>query len=131
MKEMDGLLKELKVNRENLHDMIKDVVGFRTKMDKLIPTTKEGKLDFKNRFVLAERMKTITEVIKSELAIRNQIDSSIKLETDMRRRSVEEELDDSPIKIKAYAKAIELLEREKEDNATKAEKDRLKIVKEG
>lgn len=118
---LDDLLEELKDNRVNLHDMLQDIVNFRNNLDVLLPGGKDKKFDFRDRHLLAERMKTVTEIIKGELAVRSQIDSSIKLETDMRNKiSGEDELE-SHEKIQAYAKAIELLENKKNNE--------LKIIK--
>lgn len=125
-RELNNLLGELKDNRESLHKMLEDIGNFRSNLDVLLPT-KDGRVDFKNRHLLAERMKTVTEIIKGELAVRSQIDSSIKLETDMRKRTGEEESADLPNQIKAYAKALELIE----ENRRKLEKKDLKIVKQG
>ena len=123
-KALKNLLGELKNNRESLHVMLEDIGSFRSNLDVLLPKT-GGKVDFKNRHLLAERMKTVTEIIKGELAVRSQIDSSIKLETDMRKKTGEEETTDLPNQIRTYAKALELME----ENRKKLEKKDLKLVK--
>jgi GTPase SAR1 family protein len=125
-KELENLLEELKENRKSLHNMLGDIESFRTNLNVLLPE----KMDFRQKYLLQERMKTVTEIIKGELAVRSQIDSSIKLETDMRRKSTEEDVTDLPLQIKMYAKAIESLEKNREKSDKKMSES-LKIVKEG
>lgn len=119
-KELNSLLDELKENRKSLHDMLDDISEFRKNLDVLMPS----KTDFRNKFIMQEKMRSVTEILKGELAIRGQIDSSIKLEIDIRKKSTDEEVEDLPSQIKMYAKAIELLE-EKKDKTIK----NLKIIK--
>jgi len=119
-KELNSLLEELKENRKSLHDMLNDICDFRKNLDILMPS----KTDFRNKFIMQEKMKSVTEILKGELAIRGQIDSSIKLEIDIRKKSTDEEIDDLPSQIRMYAKAIELLE-EKKDKTIKS----LKVIK--
>lgn len=125
-KALNNLLGELKENRESLHKMLDDIGSFRSNLDVLLPM-RDGKFDFRDKHLLAERMKTMTEIIKGELSIRSQIDSSIKLETDMRKRTGEEESADLPNQIRAYAKALEMLEEKRKKSETKD----LKLVKQG
>lgn len=124
--ELDSLLEELKDNRKNLHGMLEDIKSFRENLDTLLP----AKMDFRQKYLLQERMKTVTEIIKGELAVRNQIDSSIKLEMDMRRRTEDADIEDLPLQVKLYAKAIESLEK----NNKKVEEDvsnKLKVLNKG
>lgn len=123
-KELDSLLKELKNNRENLHEMLDDISKFRKSLEILLPE----KMDFRNRHLMRERMNSVTEILRGELAIRGQIDSSIKLEIDIRRKNTEEEVDDLPTQIRMYAKAMELLEEKKEKTINKLP-EKLKIIK--
>jgi len=109
--EVSKLLKELKNNRKDLHTMIDTISSFRDKIDTLLPE----QADYRKRHLMVERMKNVTEILKSELAVRKQIDESIKLETDMRRKTEEGELGDQPQAIKAYAKAIELIYENREN----------------
>jgi len=123
-KELDSLLKELKNNRENLHEMLVDVSGFRKSLDILLPE----KMDFRNRHLMRERMNSVTEIVRGELAIRGQIDSSIKLEIDIRRKSTDDTVEDLPTQIRMYAKAMEMLEDRKNKTIEKLP-EKLKIIK--
>ena len=62
--------------------MLVDISDFRKAIDQLLPK----KIDYKVKYLLSERIKTITEVIKSELAVRKQIDESVKLEVELRKK---------------------------------------------
>lgn len=125
-KELNSLLGELKENRESLHDMLDDISEFRKKLDILLPR----KLDFREKFLMQERMKTVTEILRGELAIRGQIDSSIKLEIDIRKKTTDNEDIDLPTQIRMYAKAMEMLE-DKKNQTMKHLQGNLKIIKDG
>lgn len=114
-KELNSLLEELKHNREDLHEMLGDITEFRKNLDILLPK----KLDFREKFLMQERMRSVTEILRGELAIRGQIDSSIKLEIDIRRKSTDEDIEDLPTQIRMYAKAMELLEDRKKETIKK------------
>ena len=104
------LLKELSDNREKLHDMLGDITGFRATLDKLLPK----QVDYKSKWMIPERIRTVTEVIKSELAVRKQIDESVKTEIELRRKSGDESREQLAGDIKNMAKAIEFLEQKNE-----------------
>jgi hypothetical protein len=80
--DLSPLLKELQENRLSLHGMLSELSKFRVHIDKLLPE----KVDYRNRYVLAERMKTVVQIIQSELAVRKQIDDSIKSEVDLKKK---------------------------------------------
>jgi hypothetical protein len=106
--ELDQLLKELKDNRVDLHGMLNDISRFRKTLDTLLP----DKVDYRNRFILAERIKTIVQIIQSELSVRKQIDDSIKSEVDLRKKisdTSEGDLDYMPQseKVKLLAEALD------------------------
>lgn len=98
------LLDELSENRSNLHKMLGDVVGFRKIIDELLPK----KIDYKLKYLLPERIKTVTEVIKSELAIRKQIDESVKMEVELRKKAKDEGEGKRSGDVKALAQALEV-----------------------
>jgi len=123
-KELNSLLKELKNNREDLHGMLGDITEFRKNLDILLPKS----LDFRQKFLMQERMRSVTEILRGELAIRGQIDSSIKLEIDIRRKSTDEDIEDLPTQIRMYAKAMELLEERKKETKKKLP-DTFKVLK--
>lgn len=97
------LLGDLSNNRDELMDMLNDVKKFRSQIDKLLPE----KVDFKNKWLLPERLKTVTEITRNELSIRQQIDTSIKTEIDIRRKEKGEDENDFDQLIKAAVVALE------------------------
>ena len=107
---VNKLLTDLSDNRFELKGMLVDVKKFRTNIDKLLPE----KMDFKNKWLMPERMKILTEVIRNELSIRQQIDSSLKIEIDIRRKTKDEDESDFDNLIKAAAKAMENDKKSKE-----------------
>jgi len=100
------LLDDIKANRNGLHTMLNTIAEFRNKVDTLLP----DKVDFRSRWMLPERMKTITEIVKTELAVRKQIDDSLKTEYEMRKKKESKDNADEGDKIKYFAGMIEKLE---------------------
>lgn len=87
----EELLGKLSVNREDLYGMLKTLTKLRGDIDKILPE----KMDYKAKFVLEERMKTISSLFNTELSIRKQLDDSIKNEINI--RSKQDEDDDKQI----------------------------------
>ena len=113
------LVDELSENREKLHSMLDDVAGFRKTLDDLLPKH----VDYKSKWVIPERIKTVTEVIKSELAIRKQIDESVKTEVDIRRKEGDETQEQLAGDIRHIAKAIEFMEKKKTETIVEQKDD--------
>ena len=78
----DDLVNEMVDNRKKLSEILDKVTSFRNNIERLIPNSNE----YKNRFIMEQKIKTVTEIIKSELEIRKQIDNSIKTEFDLRSK---------------------------------------------
>ena len=81
------LISEMRDNRHRLDDMLGDVSKLREMTDKLIPE----KLDFKQKFLLEEKMKTISTLFGVELDIRKQKEVSIKSEFELRKKLADKE----------------------------------------
>lgn len=79
------LLKDIGKNRDELTDSLNTIKEFRARIDELLPE----KIDYRHKYILEERVKTIVEIIKAELSIRKQMDDSIKLELDLMRKNVD------------------------------------------
>ena len=82
MATQEQLLKELGDNRQSLHGMLDDLKTFRGKLEQLLPK----QLDYRNKFMMEEKMKLVTNVISTELSIRKQIDDSLKNEITIRNK---------------------------------------------
>ena len=100
---IDELLEDLAKNRTSLHEMIKDVEEFKTKMCELLPK----QLDFRNKFIWEEKMKTISTVLGTELSIRKQIDDSIKSEIGIRTKMESDDSESGRDMIEALSRKIE------------------------
>lgn len=109
-KHSERLIKELAENRKKLYNMISSVEGLRDKLEELLPQ----KIDFRSKWMIPERMKTVSEIIKNELSVRKQIDDSIKLESDLRLKNSDSEDGLITENIKTIAKAMEQYQKEKE-----------------
>lgn len=100
---INKLLNELNCNRDELQDILSRISELRDGITALLPAGK----DFRNKFIVDQKMKIFTEIIKAELDVRKQIDSSIRTEVDIRRK-VEDDVDDKKYAdISKIADAIE------------------------
>ena len=70
-------------------------------------------VNFQNRYVMENKMKVFTQIIEAELAIRKQINDSISLETNIRRKQSEKTMSPEEEKnlVRSLAKAIVLQEK--------------------
>ena len=80
----EELIKQLVNNREELREMLNSVVELRKKTDSLLPSTLA---DFRNRYIFDEKLKLIASIFDLELKTRDKLDSSIKSELEILRKS--------------------------------------------
>jgi len=73
---MDELIAEFKIHRNAIMDMIKDLEEIKANINRLIPTT----LDSRYVRFFEEKVKTITEVFRTLLDMRKEIQKSLKEE---------------------------------------------------
>jgi hypothetical protein len=85
--------------------------SIREKIDSIFPEKSE---DFRNRFALENKMKVITDVVKAELDVRKQIDSSLKQEMEMEKKLREDDLSDGEITHADITSLIRELEKYKD-----------------
>lgn len=76
------LLSEFKVHRDAIMEMIGDLEKIKVSVDKLIPT----QLDARHIRFFEEKIKTITELFKTLLEMRKEIQKSLKEELELRRK---------------------------------------------
>lgn len=79
---IQDLLKEFKVHRDAISGMILDLEDIKNTVDKLIPKN----LDSRYARLFEERIKSITELFKTLLEMRKEIQKSLKEEIDLRRK---------------------------------------------
>jgi hypothetical protein len=101
---VEELIEDMKQNRGEMYDMLDDIKSFRKTLHILLP----DKVDFKNRFILENKMKVLSSVLDTELSIRKQIDSSIKDEIGLRSKHLEEDAStDDRAAVRAIVEALE------------------------
>lgn len=76
------LLSEFKVHRKAIMDMIDELAVIKENIDRLIP----AKLDARYTRFFEEKVKSITELFKTLLDMRKEIQKSLKEEIDLRRK---------------------------------------------
>jgi len=103
----DSLIEEVRSNRKNSRDMLDKIKGYVEKIDMLLPTSN----DIKHKFVLEEKIKTISNLINSQLSVVRAIDDSVKMEFDLRKKS--NKTDTTNLDIYSLAEAMELVETKK------------------
>ena len=103
-----SIIDDIRKNRRELNDIILDIVDVRKDIDDLLPK----KVDFKSKWMLPERMRLITETVKAELAVRKQLDDSLKLEFDMIRKIDIDEGNYSSGDIRTISKELERMTKE-------------------
>lgn len=83
---LETLIEELNKNRKESYDILDRITNFRNKIDTVLPTSS----DFKYRKLLEDKMRLVTDIIKTELDVRKSIDNSIKMEADLSRKLEED-----------------------------------------
>ena len=87
---MSDLLKEYQDNRKKLQDIVKDLEEMANTAKSIIPKN----LDFKSKFIVAERLDIATRLYDTVLKYRSEIAKQIKEELVIREK---EEAEDDPI----------------------------------
>ncbi len=77
-----GLLSEFKVHRDAIMEMIKDIEAIKKHIDQIIPK----KLDLRYARFFEEKVKSVTEVFKTLLDMRKEIQKSIREEIELRNK---------------------------------------------
>ena len=80
--DIEKLLKELSTSREELKKYITDVDILRNKISEMFPQN----MDFRNRYVLDDKIKTMSSFYGILLNIRQEINKTIKEEIELRRK---------------------------------------------
>jgi len=88
--EIDILVADLRKNREHSRESLVEITKIRKRLEEDI-TGKNGK-DFRNRQVLDEKIKIYSSIANSELQLLKHVDSSIKIEVDIRERTIKRDI---------------------------------------
>ena len=113
---IDDLLKQLSDSRDELSRYMIDVDSIRKKVDAIFPATQ----DFRNKFVLEEKIKAASSFYSTLLNIRQEFNKTIKEEIEIRRKISSSDSGESEIDVREIADRVEgeLKDRQK----TKEEK---------
>lgn len=85
------LLNEFKIHRDAIMKMVSDLEGLKETIDKLFPE----RLDARYARFFEEKIKSATELFKTLLEMRKEIQKSLKEEIDLRRKiNVDDAIDD-------------------------------------
>ena len=116
------LVKEFKKIRADINKMIDDLEVNSAKITEIFPT--ELKSNFK--WVFEQRVNTMTEIFKTLLEMRKELNKSLKDEIEIRRkigkgvRDIEEGLEDI-LDIRKIVKKVESFQRKSKDMSEKIE----------
>ena len=97
------LLTELTNSRAELTNYITDVGALRQKVGQMFPET----LDFRNRYVLDEKIKVMSSFYGVLLNLRQEINKTIKEEIEIRRKLKPGTGDEEGVDIRALADMVE------------------------
>lgn len=100
------LLLEFKEHRNSIKEMINDLEEIKVNVDRLIPK----KLDARYVRFFEEKVKSVTELFRTLLEMRKEIQKSLKEEIDLRRKITVHEKDNSiedTLDIRGIANKIE------------------------
>lgn len=102
-KEIEDLLKEIRVSRESLYDMLVDLDLVREKIDNLFPE----KTDLRYARTYQERIKSLTEWLRAYLEIKKEINRNIREEFEMRKRITSSSSDEEDEKIQEFIRKVD------------------------
>ena len=120
--QVEALLEEFKVQRNEIKDMVEEIEKLRTQVAKLFPES----VDARTRKFLEDKVKTMVGFYNVLLDMRKEISKSVKDEMEMRRRLTSEEFDpediDTLLDIADLSKKVEKFSEQK----TKLQNKRIK-----
>ena len=116
-KDLVKLVDEISSNREDLFKMRDRLKLFDQKIEDILPTTK----DYEKRYLLENKLKTISEFNKIKLEVNKAIDASIKSEIELRRKLKEDENVKDVVNIKDVVKALEEMNQASSDETEEEE----------
>ena len=120
----DELINEIGSNRKNMYNMLNDIGQFKDKMDSAIPTGS----DFRNRLLMDQKIKMLTEYWKTQLDIRKQIDSSVQVEFKLRKLQDNDSDSDSEISQRQLMNIVDKVEDLIEENKNEKRKRKKNSV---
>jgi hypothetical protein len=107
---IEELLTQFSESRAKLTEYMADVDAIRLKVDGIFPTTQ----DFRNRFVLEEKIKAASSFYSTLLNIRQEFNKTIKEEIEIRRKLENNDIEEGEVDVRAVADQVEQMLKEKE-----------------
>jgi len=107
---IEELLSQLSESRTKLSEYMADVDTIRKKVDSIFPTSQ----DFRNRFVLEEKIKAASSFYSTLLNIRQEFNKTLKEEIEIRRKLESKEVGEDEVDVRAVADQVEQMMKEKE-----------------
>src|SRR6056297_1650677 len=77
------LIEDYKINRDKLKQLAIEIEALKDRLDEIMPSDSR---DFRQRYIMDEKIKIMSSVIGNLLDIRKEISKSIKDEIDMRNK---------------------------------------------
>ena len=108
---IDSLLDKYSKSRDELESDLEDITKLKNHLGSLFPDD----INFRNKFILEEKIKSTTGFYSTILSIRQEINKTLSNEIDIRRKITSKDKDVGGIDIRKLADELELLSKKKED----------------
>jgi len=105
---VEGLLSKYSESRDQLELDLKSVISLKDRLGTLFPDD----LNFRNKFVLEEKIKSCTGFYSTILSMRQEINRSLSNEIDIRRKLNIKANEGNVIDIRKLAEQVETLQKE-------------------
>lgn len=120
--EINNLLGRYRESRSKLETYSSNVESLLDKVSSLFPTT----LDYKNRFILEEKIKTSSNFYNTLLSLRQEINKTYMSEIEMRRKlQGGDEDENAQVDIRKIAEEVENSMKQRDKEAKKEESEQI------
>jgi len=108
---IESLLDKFTSSREELLSYLKDVDILRSKISQIFPQT----LDYRTKFILEEKIKTMSAFFTTLLNIRQEYNRTLKDEISLRQKITDDDNQDpKEINLREIADEVDKIQKEKE-----------------
>jgi 4-hydroxyphenylpyruvate dioxygenase-like putative hemolysin len=106
---IDELLSKFEGSREELLKYLSSLDSIKTNVESIFPQN----IDFRNKFVLEEKLKTLSSFYSTMLNVRQEYNRTLKDEIMLRQKSIVENDDEKDIDYRIVAEEVEKIQKEK------------------
>ncbi len=107
---IDDLLSKYESSRHELLSYLTDLDKLRSKVEAIFPQT----IDYRSKFVLEEKIKTMSAFYSTMLNVRQEYNRSLKDEIGLRQRNIEDSSgNERDIDIRAVADEVDKIQKQK------------------